>query len=274
MWKTRIEVRANIASRADAREAAGLAVDNWRDMTTDMIDSNGEAEIDLTNVELADFGVQTKTFLTDSICKTCRKWAIYDFTKCSNNNLIISLIMNIGAESTTYMEEFLTICLCQVDELDCLDIGDIDHIREDVVSLRQDIIRRSDQLIEVDTDIDMDYDYHKSNLSSHPDSSTEILEPIIGKIEMLEEHLTEVKFNRLDNNPKAIILCDITQDQLLLNHLQRVVVEKVLNHAIYNKENQCHLRSDQLLLYIRGEGGVGKSRIVKAIYLGFSFLKK
>ncbi len=48
----------------------------------------------------------------------------------------------------------------------------------------------------------------------------------------------------------------------------------MLNHAIYNERNQCHLRSDQLLLYVRGEGGVRKSKIVKAIHLRFSFLKR
>ena len=48
----------------------------------------------------------------------------------------------------------------------------------------------------------------------------------------------------------------------------------MLNHAILNKKNQCHHKNDQFLLYVRREGGVGKSRIVKIIYLGFSFLKK
>ncbi len=122
--------------------------------------------------------------------------------------------------------------------------------------------------------MDMDYNYYKSNPSSHLDSSTGILEPIISKIEISEEHLTKVEFSRLGNNLQAIILYDIIQDRLLFNYLQRVVVEEVLNHAICNEGNQCHLRSDQLLLYVRGEGGVGKSRIVKAIYLGFSFLKR
>ncbi len=56
--------------------------------------------------------------------------------------------------------------------------------------------------------------------------------------------------------------------------MQKVVEEEVLNHAIRNKGNQCHLRSDQLLLYVRGKRGVGKSRIVKAIQIGFSFLKR
>ncbi len=56
--------------------------------------------------------------------------------KYSDNNLITLLIMNIRAESATHMEESLTICYCQVDELDCPDIGDIDHVSKDVVLLR------------------------------------------------------------------------------------------------------------------------------------------
>ncbi len=271
---TRIEVRADIAARADTRKAARLAVDDWRDETTDMADNDGKAEIDPTNVGLAEFGVQTEMFLADSVRKTCRKWAIDDFTKCSDNNFITSLIMNIGAESTTHMKESLTICRCQVDELDCPDIGDIDYVSEDIVSSWQKIICRGGQPTEIDTDIDINYDHHKSNLSSHPDSLTRILEPIIGEIEMSEEHLTKVESSRLGDNPQAIILCDIIQDRLPLNHLQRVVIEEVLNHATCNEGNQYHLRSDQLLLYVKEEGGVGKSRIVKAIYLGFSFLKR
>ncbi len=87
--KTRIEVRADIAARADAYEAAQLVGEDWYDKTTDMADSNGEAEIDPTNVELAEFSVYTKTSFADSIYETRNKWAIDDFTKYSNNNLII-----------------------------------------------------------------------------------------------------------------------------------------------------------------------------------------
>ncbi len=56
--------------------------------------------------------------------------------------------------------------------------------------------------------------------------------------------------------------------------MQKIVVKEVLNHVICNKENQYHLRSDQLLLYVRKKGRVRKSKIVKAIHLGFSFLKR
>ncbi len=97
--KTRIEIWANIAARADTLKAARLAHDIWRDETTYMANSNAKAEIDPINVELAEFGVCTKTSLADIICKTRRKWAIYDYTKYSNNNLIISFIINIEAKS-------------------------------------------------------------------------------------------------------------------------------------------------------------------------------
>ena len=183
-------------------------------------------------------------------------------------------MMNIRAESAIYLEESLTICYCQVNELDCPNIGNIDHVSEDVVSLWQEIIRRSGQQTEIDTDIDIDYDHHKSNLSGHPNSLTGILEPIIGEIKMSEEYLTKIKSSCLGDNLEAIILCDIIQDRLPFNHLQRVIIEKVLNHAIFNKKNQCHHRSNQLLLYVKREGGVGKNRIVKAIHLRFSFLKR
>lgn len=48
----------------------------------------------------------------------------------------------------------------------------------------------------------------------------------------------------------------------------------MLNHAILNEENQCRLRNNQLLLYVRGKKGVEKSRIVNSIHLGFTFLKR
>ncbi len=92
--------------------------------------------------------------------------------------------MNIGAEFATHIEESLTFCSCQVDELDRPDIGDIDHVSEDVVSSWQEIIRRDVQLTEIDIDMDMDYNHHESNPSSHLDSLMGILEPIISEIEM------------------------------------------------------------------------------------------
>lgn len=53
--------------------------------------------------------------------------------KYINNNLITLFIMNIRAESITHIKESFIIYRCQKDELDHLDIGNIDHISENII---------------------------------------------------------------------------------------------------------------------------------------------
>lgn len=180
--------------------------------------------------------------------------------------------MNIRAKSANHIKELLLIYYCQVAKYNCLDIGNIDNIGENIISLWQKIICPDDELLK--KDIDIDYNYDNSNISSPQNHSIGILEPIIDKIEMSEEYLTKIKYNRLNKNSQAVILYNNIQNWLFLNHLQKVVVEKALNYAILNKRNKCHYRSDQLLLYVREEKGVRKNRVVKAIYLEFNFLKR
>lgn len=86
-------------------------------------------------MELAEFSIHTVTFLVDSIHKTRCKWAVDDFTQCSNNNLITLLIINTRAKSVTYMKESLIICHYQVDELDYPDINNINYVNEDDILL-------------------------------------------------------------------------------------------------------------------------------------------
>lgn len=100
-----------------------------------MTNSNGEAEINPRNVEFAELDIQTKTILADNIRKTRHKWVINDFIKYSNGDLIILFIMNIGAKSSIHMEKSFIIHHYQIDKLDCLDLGNIHHISEDIISL-------------------------------------------------------------------------------------------------------------------------------------------
>lgn len=120
MRKTKIEVKANIAIHADNCKAAWFLVDNWCKKKPYITDSNKKAEIDSTNGELAQFGINIITFFPKNICKTGWKYAIDNFIKCSNNELITLFIMSIEAESATYIEEFFIICYCQVDKFDSL----------------------------------------------------------------------------------------------------------------------------------------------------------
>lgn len=119
--------------------------------------------------------------------------------------------MNIKAASATHIEKSLSICYCQVDKLNCSDICNINHVSKNIVSSWQKIIHRDNQLIKADTNINIDYNYYKSNSLGHPNSLMGILEPIIRKIEMLEEHLTKIESSCFSNNPQSIILCDIIQ---------------------------------------------------------------
>ncbi len=91
-----------------------------------MADNNKEAKIDSLNIRLIEFGIQTQMSLADIICKTRCKWAIDNLTESRYNNFITSLIINIRAEFSTSIKDFLIIHQCLVDKFDHSNIDDID----------------------------------------------------------------------------------------------------------------------------------------------------
>ncbi len=66
------------------------------------------------------------------------------------------------------------------------------------------------------------------------------------------------------------MFCDVIHTILLINGTQQLIVEGFLHCVITTTISNCVQKELQLLLYIQGEGGVGKSRVVKGIKLGFS----
>ncbi len=129
-----------------------------------------------------------------------------------------------------------------MDEFDYPDTNNIDPINIDVITSWQKIIYHGGQLTEIDADI-KDSQF-KSNSSAHYGAITGFLELLIDKIEMSEKLLTKVKYSCLSENSQFIILCNIIQDRLSPNYLQRVVVKKVISHVILNKENQYYYKSE------------------------------
>ena len=73
IWKTRIEIRANIAAHINAHKATRFAVENWCNKTIYIPASYEKAKIDPINVELEKFGIYIKTSFADGIYKTCHK---------------------------------------------------------------------------------------------------------------------------------------------------------------------------------------------------------
>ncbi len=59
-----------------------------------------------------------------------------------------------------------------------------------------------------------------------------------------------------------------------MNEMQRLIVEKVFHSLSQISNFNCDWIEDHLLLYIRVEGGVGKSRAVHAIEMGCALLSQ
>ena len=80
--------------------------------------------------------------------------------------------------------------------------------------------------------------------------------------------------SRLDiDNFSGSTLTELVIEILPLNQKQRLVVEKVLSEALAWKDHPYDAsKRDQMFVFATGEGGVGKSRIVKAIGIGMDII--
>jgi hypothetical protein len=98
--------------------------------------------------------------------------------------------------------------------------------------------------------------------------------PILTSLSSITSKSLKESIYRAGNNPCGKLITQIIEEYLPLNYKQRLLVEHVLHHAIQHKG--CHTvgAESQLLLYVAGEGGVGKSRVIKAIELGYTILQR
>lgn len=71
--------------------------------------------------------------------------------------------------------------------------------------------------------------------------------------------------SRVGQNPTGVLITSLVRELIPLNEKQRIVVEKVLSEILSCTQYAYDAsRRKQTLLYIGGEGGVGKSQIIKA----------
>jgi AAA domain len=70
----------------------------------------------------------------------------------------------------------------------------------------------------------------------------------------------------LRENPSASMVIDLISRQYPLNRKQRLVAERVISEALAWKDHPFDAsKRNQSLVYIGGEGGTGKSQIVRAV---------
>ncbi len=75
-------------------------------------------------------------------------------------------------------------------------------------------------------------------------------------------------------DPSSNDVVDIVLVYLPLNTKQKIIVREIMRHIIYNQVTSRPERSDQLLLVIRGESGVSKSQVIKAISQAYNIIDK
>ncbi|PVH68340.1 hypothetical protein DL98DRAFT_631600, partial [Cadophora sp. DSE1049] len=104
-----------------------------------------------------------------------------------------------------------------------------------------------------------------------PDIGDGVLHPILA----LPESAPNVADRRsqVGDNPTGSSLTLIVNEDVPLNEKQRLVVERVLSGALaWATHAYDASKRDQKLLYVGGEGGVGKSQIIKAIVAGMDLI--
>jgi hypothetical protein len=76
------------------------------------------------------------------------------------------------------------------------------------------------------------------------------------------------RISRLGPNPTGTSVTELVRETLPLNQKQFLVVRKILSHAIRHDGKLTLDAKDQMLFAVAGEGGVGKTLVIKAVELG------
>lgn len=105
-------------------------------------------------------------------------------------------------------------------------------------------------------------------------SIIEALEPILINFTLQDSLLSQPLDNIIAANTNCKAIIDYIHAVWLLNTLQHLVVERIFDYVIQNKGKLCVTREDQLLLYMRGEGRVGKSYVIYALEMTFTLLNR
>ena len=79
--------------------------------------------------------------------------------------------------------------------------------------------------------------------------------------------------SQVGDNPTGATLTLLVNENIPLNQKQKLVAEKVLSSALaWESHPYDASKRDQILLYVGGEGGVGKSQIIKGIIAGMDLI--
>jgi hypothetical protein len=103
------------------------------------------------------------------------------------------------------------------------------------------------------------------------DIKDNMLEPVLTTLDMIPN--IDNSQSLVGNNPTGMSLTCLISKHIPLNRKQQLVVHRVLSKALTWANNPYDSsKHHQILLYIGGEGGVGKSQIIKGIVAGIDLI--
>lgn len=124
-------------------------------------------------------------------------------------------------------------------------------------------------------DINIKFDNH-SNFVYYSDGLPIFQDEFIPTIN--KKHHSKSKFfftlKILLLNSSSKVVYNLIRLILLLNELQYLIIKDILDYAIKNKRKIFFDLNQQLLLYIRDERVIGKSRVMSIIQISFFYLAK
>ena len=128
-------------------------------------------------------------------------------------------------------------------------------------------ISKLDELDDIETEEHIAFGFDDFD----PDLNNGALYPTLDLEENIENQTEQC--SQVGDNPSAASLTTLVSKDVPLNRKQQLVVEKVLLKALAWGDNAYDAsKRDQMLLYVGGEGGVGKSQIIKAIVTGMDLI--
>jgi PIF1-like helicase len=118
-----------------------------------------------------------------------------------------------------------------------------------------------------DTDEPVAFDFDDFNL----DLGDGILHPILESTDSIS-NLADRRL-QVGENPTGATLINLISEDIPLNHKQRLVVDRILSHALsWSGVAYDASKREHMLLYVGGEGGSGKSQITKAVVAGMNLI--
>jgi Helitron helicase-like domain at N-terminus/PIF1-like helicase len=123
-----------------------------------------------------------------------------------------------------------------------------------------------------DDDDDSNADTSDDDWDSDADNEYAILEPTLTFSETTTEPIPANLRTLANQDPSPSQISDLVSRLLPLNWKQKRTVSMVFYHALRLQGKQAAEKHEQFLLYVGGEGGTGKSRIIDAVRLGMGLL--